>query len=146
MSSLPRLRSRPPWERIVPAAVILALGPACRTAPPEPDATRTTDAGRFVVTLRSATEPIPLNAIHSWLLHVSLADGTPVAGATITLQGGMPAHAHGLPTTPEIVPGATPGDYRIEGMKFSMPGHWTLTPTIWADGVRDAATFDVDLP
>ena len=146
MHSLPRLRSRPPWKRIVQAVALLALTPACRSAAPDPASTRTTDAGRFVVSLRSAAEPIPLNAIHSWMLHVALPDGTPVAGATITLQGGMPAHAHGLPTTPEIVPAGTPGDYRIEGMKFSMPGHWTLTPTIWADGVRDAATFDVDLP
>lgn len=142
--TLPSVRSSA--ARSVRAGLLLAfVAGACRTAA-EPASTRTTDGGRFVLHLQSSVTPIPLNRIHSWRLHVARPDGTPVEGATITIQGGMPAHSHGLPTVPEVAPAGSPGDYIVEGMKFSMPGHWVLTPTVWADGARDAVTFELDLP
>ena len=46
--------------------------------------------------------------------------------AKISLNGGMPAHHHGLPTSPVVVWSAKDNNYKIEGLKFSMPGEWEL--------------------
>ena len=45
---------------------------------------------------------------------------------TIAMDGGMPAHGHGLPTAPKVVATDKVGEYRIEGLKYSMTGEWLL--------------------
>lgn len=50
----------------------------------------------------------------------------PLKNATIVLEGGMPAHQHGLPTSPVVSWLATDNHYQIKGLKFSMPGDWFL--------------------
>lgn len=49
-----------------------------------------------------------------------------VSDANISIDGGMKAHGHGLPTSPEVIATDTPGKYKIEGLKFSMPGEWIV--------------------
>ena len=107
---------------------------------------RASASGEYVVSLRSESEPIPLNALHSWLACIRRADGAPVADAIVTVDGGMPEHRHGLPTRPEVTGSPEPGCHRIEGMKFSMSGHWVLTVTFWVANKRDSAQFDLELP
>lgn len=46
--------------------------------------------------------------------------------AKILLTGGMPAHHHGLPTSPVVSWSDTENVYKIKGLKFSMPGDWFL--------------------
>ena len=46
--------------------------------------------------------------------------------AKILLEGGMPAHHHGLPTSPVVSWSVTENVYKIKGLKFSMPGDWFL--------------------
>lgn len=64
------------------------------------------------------------------------ADGAPVTGGRVQVDARMPQHGHGMATKPEADPGvcATPdtcthpeGRYRMDGMKFHMPGEWTVT-------------------
>jgi hypothetical protein len=107
--------------------------------------TRTTDQGAFQVRYTSELEPLAINELHSWILHVERPDGQPVTGATVTIDGGMPAHNHGLPTTPQVTEVGN-GDYRVDGVKFQMPGEWTMTVDVDAGGVRDAVTFNLVLP
>lgn len=73
---------------------------------------------------------IPMRQIHSWRLHIRDAKGEPVSGARIIMEGGMPRHGHGLPSVPKITALASPGDYIIDGMKFSMGGQWRLQFTV----------------
>ena len=49
----------------------------------------------LVVTYSTPDGPIRINDMHSCILHVSSVSGEPVVGATITVDGGMPAHDHG---------------------------------------------------
>lgn len=49
-----------------------------------------------------------------------------VESAKLFVKGGMPAHAHGLPTSPKILWSEHQKAYLIEGLKFSMPGQWLL--------------------
>lgn len=85
--------------------------------------------GLFTVSYTSDLDPVTINKLHTWMLHVAAADGQPLDGAAVTIDGGMPQHNHGLPTQPIVTPIGN-GDYRVEGMKFQMPGWWTVTVTV----------------
>ncbi len=47
-------------------------------------------------------------------------------GLKLKIDGGMPMHNHGLPTSPEIIWNKNTKRYDIKGLKFSMPGEWVL--------------------
>ena len=75
-----------------------------------------------------------MGALHSWLLTLKTAAGQPVEDATITIDGGMPEHGHGLPTSPAVSAHLGAGKYRVEGVKFTMSGWWELRFAITARG------------
>jgi hypothetical protein len=106
---------------------------------------RLSDDGLFQVSWSSDADVPPLNQIHTWTLHVETADGQPVEGATILVDGGMPQHGHGLPTNPQVTEDLGGGDYRLEGMRFQMPGFWEVRFNISANGQDDSITFNLIL-
>jgi hypothetical protein len=108
--------------------------------------TKSTEQELFTVAVSSEQDPLVLNEIHSWIIHVSSEEGQAVENATIEVGGGMPQHNHGFPTEPEVTTELGGGDYLLEGMKFSMGGWWELTLTIKADGVSDSVTFNIVIP
>ncbi|MCB0042343.1 MAG: hypothetical protein KDE23_21805, partial [Caldilinea sp.] len=57
--------------------------------------TRASDGGLFQVTYTPALEPIAINELHQWTLHVETPEGAPVDDAVIAVSGGMPEHNHG---------------------------------------------------
>ena len=107
---------------------------------------RPTDQGLFRVRIQSQANPIPTSRVHQWTVHVTDAAGAPLTGAELLVDGGMPEHHHGLPTAPRATAGPMPGDYVINGMKFSMTGWWELKLAMKAtDGRADRITFNVVL-
>jgi len=122
--------------------VVLA---ACSSAPGDREPTRETYSGMYTLTARPGLDPLVINQIHEWTLHVETPDGRPVENARIMVEGDMPEHQHGLPTNPEVTRNLGDGDYLVEGMKFNMPGAWELTFTVTADAGSDAATFELVL-
>lgn len=100
-----------------------------------------TRSGYYRISYVSRLEPIPINKIHSWVLHVVTPEGEPVEGAQISVTGGMPAHDHGLPTDPKMTRALGDGEYLLEGMRFHMQGEWELLVTIEADGRRDSVVI-----
>lgn len=106
---------------------------------------RLSDKDLYQVSWSSDSDVPPLNKIHSWTLHLETADGKPVEGAEILVDGGMPQHGHGLPTSPEVTEDLGGGDYRVEGMKFQMPGYWEVRFNINANGQSDSITFNLIL-
>lgn len=137
---------------LVPAVVAAAggLGMAAMTmhgTPADLDLalSRPTEAGLYRATLTPGAEPVPVGPIHSWTLTVETPDGTPVDGATIAIEGGMPQHGHGLPTAPRVTRALGDGGYLIEGVKFNMGGWWTLTVRIDAAAGSDQVTFNLSL-
>ena len=105
---------------------------------------RTTDNGVFKVSY-SSEDTITINQMHTWMLHVETADGQPVENATITVDGGMPQHGHGLPTAPQVTEYLGDGDYLVEGMKFQMGGWWEVKFNITAGDLTDTITFNLTL-
>jgi hypothetical protein len=94
--------------------------------------------------MTSSLEPIEINQMHSWTLHIT-ADDEPVADAALTVEGGMPAHDHGLPTRPRITEELGEGDYRLGGMRFHMQGDWEISIEIKAGGKTDTVVVMLTL-
>ena len=107
--------------------------------------TRLSDHGLFKATIRPSVDPIPINQILSWTLHVETAAGQPVENATIAVNGDMPQHGHGLPTQPEVNKYLGNGDYQVDGIKFQMTGWWVVDFDITAANQSDRASFNLIL-
>lgn len=130
------------------AAYVAATGDALSTSAAyskHRPATLMSSDGKYRVSLYSSEAPIPLQQIHSWYVHVESADGKPVEEARIYVHGGMPMHRHGFPTKPRVKDYLGNGDYRIDGVKFSMPGHWEMRLNIKEKTRRDRVVFGIDL-
>lgn len=97
---------------------------------------QTTENGLYKVKLFSNESPIPLQKIHSWTLHIETADGKPAENLKVYVNGGMPMHRHGFPTKPTMSAHLANGDYRVDGIKFNMPGHWEMRFNITEVGVQ----------
>lgn len=130
-----------------PQAVMARVMGGVRPAPDSLDLsdTRLSEGGLFRVTYTSSLEPIPTNQIHNWTVHVETANNEPVEQASITVDGGMTQHGHGLPTQPVVTENLGGGDYLVEGMKFNMPGWWTVTFHITTEGQTDDVTYNLVL-
>lgn len=142
------------WRLIVGGIglVSLAVGVLAAvylTAPaaPGPDLTRskTSAKGLFSVAIAPEVGEIKQGELHSWLVTLKTRKGIPVEDAKIIIGGGMPEHAHGLPTSPEATAYLGDGRYRIEGVKFSMSGWWQLKFGISSPVGSDQATFNLVL-
>lgn len=152
-STAAKSRRVPVWARI--AAVVVALlivGTVVMFARMNyvPDTLDTSTnmlsaEQRFRASYQPDMERIPINQIHTWTLHIEDASGQPVENASIRVDGGMPQHGHGLPTAPEVTEYLGNGDYRVEGMKFNMPGWWVVALDIDADGMTDRVTYNLTL-
>ncbi len=153
------------WSQLLILSLIALLAVACGAseevsvtptmgAMPMPDSpddldtasTRLTDQGLFEVSISSNLEPLALNEIHSWTIHVTTAGGDPVEGGEIGVDGGMPQHNHGFPTAPEVTEELGGGDYLLDGVKFSMAGWWELKLDITTGDQQDSVTFNIILP
>ena len=107
--------------------------------------TRESDNGVFRVSYTPSTGSIPINQMHEWTLHVESADGTPVEDATITVDGDMPEHGHGLPTKPLVTRPLGNGDHLVEGMKFNMGGWWVVKFRVSSTRGADSLVFNLKL-
>jgi hypothetical protein len=97
----------------------------------------------YQVSILSNVDPPVLNEIHDWTLHVQTPAGEPVEGAEVTIDGGMPQHNHGFPTSPQVTQDLGGGDYLVEGVRFNMAGWWEMKFDIQKDGQADTVTFNV---
>ena len=132
---------------ILVSAIVMGVMMAMNPIPTDLDTstTRSSDNGLFRVSYTPADGSIPVNKMHQWTLHVETADGQPVENATITIDGDMPQHGHGLPTSPQVTENLGNGDYRVEGLKFQMGGWWVMDFVITTQGQSDTVQFNMIL-
>ncbi len=115
-------------------------------ASPPPSATRkTTRAGLYVLDIRSTVLPVPLRAVHEWVLTVQSPDGRPIEATRIDVDGGMPDHGHGFPTRPKAERAMGGGEFLVEGVKFNMQGKWQLSFRVLGPAGVDDASFQLEL-
>lgn len=98
------------------------------------------DHGTYEVRIEPDGTPVKAHRLHNWTVTLQ-QNGTPVEGAVIAFDGGMPEHGHGYPTKPKVeaLPG---GRYVIRGVKFSMRGWWEMKLSIHAPAGGDTVTFN----
>ena len=101
--------------------------------------------GHYTVSYESEIDPIIINRMHRWWLEISDRDGNAVTGAEISIDGGMPAHDHGLPTRPLVTNEIEPGRYQLEGLRFHMTGEWEIVLTIDAGNLSDVTIIRLEL-
>ena len=131
------------------AAVAVLAGGCMLFARPPRDLdygrTRVSEAGLYRGTIRPQGDTIPEGRLHRWTLHLETAQGAPVTPATLTVDGGMPQHGHGLPTKPRVTRALGDGDHLVEGMKFNMGGWWVVRFGVNAAAGSDTLVFNLKL-
>ncbi|WP_137896593.1 FixH family protein [Ramlibacter sp. 2FC] len=106
---------------------------------------RLSERGLYRVSYKPDAAPLPINRLHSWILHVETADARPVVDAQVQVDGDMPEHRHGLPTRPRVTRYLGNGDYLVEGLRFQMGGWWVMAFTVTENGRSDVAKFNLML-
>ena len=89
---------------------------------------KTGTAGAVDFKLMSIAPAPVVRGNNTWVVQLdAIADGSPMAGATVSATPFMPAHQHGSPITPVVMATANPGEYSISSINLWMPGVWTTT-------------------
>ena len=115
-----------------PAAAEFGFGP------------RTSATQKYTATLQPR-QPLRLRRLQTVPVLITDALGRPVEGAAISVDGGMPEHAHGLPTQPRLGRSLGGGVYEIDGVRFSMGGWWEFKLAIESPAGADTVTFNLSL-
>ncbi|MBP1885800.1 FixH family protein [Sinorhizobium mexicanum] len=144
------LKSRLLWAAPLALITMVGLGAAAKMRSPLPEnldlsLTRYSDAGLYQTRLDTDMNPVSIGAMHAFIVTLRTRDGRPVEKAALTIDGGMPQHGHGLPTTPRVTADLGGGRYRVEGIKFNMPGWWTVTVHATSGAGGDETTFNLKL-
>ena len=100
--------------------------------------------GRYLATLEPA-ESLRTRKLLTLRVRITDAAGNSVDGAQLAIDGGMPQHGHGLPTSPRVTKSLGDGRYEIEGLRFSMGGWWELRVSVSVGDGIDTITFNLQL-
>ncbi len=106
---------------------------------------RKSAAGHYAATIVPGPEGLKVRKLQTVRLAVTDADGRPLEGLAIGIDGGMPQHGHGLPTQPRVTRALGGGEYLVEGLRFNMGGWWELELDVDGPLGRDSIVFNLDL-
>lgn len=106
---------------------------------------RVSESGRYRAAIKPDGDSIPKGKLQKWTLHLETTTGSPVDSATVTVDGGMPQHGHGLPTKPLVTRHLGNGDHLVEGMKFNMGGWWVVKFRVNTTAGLDSVVFNLKL-
>lgn len=129
-------------------AIYVAAKLFWQSPPPDLDLSlsKSTNSGLYIVELEPEAKPLAVGPMHSWTVALSNpTDTSAIEEARIGIDGGMPQHGHGLPTSPAVTRALGKGRFLIEGMKFNMPGWWVIALTIDGPAGADTVTFNIVL-
>jgi NHL repeat len=103
------------------------------------------NGGRYHVHVH-APEPFPTNEMFTLTAEVEEGCDPPrrPAAPRVRVDGGMPAHRHGMNTDPVVTP-LGGGRYEVKGLLLHMLGHWELYFDLTDAGVTERAQLDVVL-
>ena len=102
-------------------------------------------AGGWTIHVDTSIDPLRINEMHSWQISVIDSQSKPVAMASVSIEGGMPEHNHGLPTQPRVTSEISPGTYLLQGVRFHMPGRWEIKFAISRDGHQEFGIASIKL-
>lgn len=82
------------------------------------------EGGAYRIRISPADGESVVGRFSSWSVVVQTAAGEPVDGLNLTFEAAMPAHGHGMPSAPRVVPADEPGMFVVEGVRLNMAGDW----------------------
>lgn len=82
--------------------------------------------GKFKLTIGPFDAAPIIGEIQQWQVKIEAVDGKAIDNAEFIFDARMPEHRHGLPTRPRLERKLGGGEYRVSGVKFSMPGFWLV--------------------
>ena len=109
-----------------------------------PELTTQTESG-WTIYVDTSINPLRINTIHSWQIRVIDSESKPVTMASVSIEGGMPEHDHGLPTQPKVTSEISPGTYLLQGVRFHMPGRWEIKFTILREDQQEFGMASIQL-
>jgi hypothetical protein len=132
---------------LLAVSLLLSGCMAAAQAPRELDysRTRSSAAGLYRGRIVPDGDSIPTGKLQRWTLHLETASGAPVDVATVSVDGGMPQHGHGLPTKPQVTRALGEGNHLVEGMKFNMGGWWVVKFRVSSTAGNDSLVFNLSL-
>jgi hypothetical protein len=92
---------------------------------------------------RSEPERIEFGEHFEVFVQVSRSDGEPMQ-ASLRFDARMPEHGHGMNREPEIE-SQGPGEFRVSGLLFHMPGYWELYFDWTRAAITERAQVSVDV-
>ena len=121
-------------------AGILLNGCNAESAPSGWQQTTAGKAGSYRATLNCTTAPQP-GRFQECQIAFTDRQNQAAGIVSVQLEGGMPGHGHGLPTSPTLTLQDS-GSYRIDGLKYNMPGRWLLGFQVNGESGEDRLIFD----
>ena len=109
-----------------------------------PELTTRTESG-WTIYVDTSINPLRINTMHSWQIRVIDSESKPVTMASVSIEGGMPEHDHGLPTRPKVTSEVSPGIYLLQGVRFHMPGRWEIKFTISREDQQEFGMASIQL-
>jgi len=109
-----------------------------------PELTTQTESG-WTIYVDTSINPLRINTIHSWQIRIIDSESKPVTMASVSIEGGMPEHDHGLPTRPKVTSEISPGTYLLQGVRFHMPGRWEIKFTISREDQQEFGMASIQL-
>lgn len=98
--------------------------------------------------VRYTIEPTPLKLQQTFAIKVAVftdaALTQPARDISLTVDGRMPQHRHGMNTEP-VIQTLAPGVFQVEGMLFHMAGRWQLIFDMTRDGETVRAQTALEL-
>jgi hypothetical protein len=102
--------------------------------------------GSYFLVITPRPDEMPANEM--FVLQVVVFDGhdhkTIVRDIQVAVDAAMPAHRHGMNTSPKVIANAD-GSFTVKGMLLHMSGDWELYFDITRGGITERAQLAVTL-
>lgn len=113
------------------------------TFPSQPFLTQASDAGAYLVALRSCPNQPPVQGVDDIQYTITNPQGAPQDGLTLSVVPWMPAMGHGSNAPTVTATGG--GNYVAEDVYLFMAGSWALETTIQGPAAQDSVAPVIDI-
>ena len=103
------------------------------------------DSGRYRVSIAPLSGEVVLGKLQEWRVRFETPTGQPFDPSRVVFLGAMPQHGHGFDNAPRATGMLGPGEVRIEGVRFHMPGDWVLRVDFAGAKGPETASFEIEV-
>lgn len=121
-------------------------GFTARAAPATPAVALISDVpshnGAYQASMIPSPDPIERNRSLTLTVEIRTAAKGPVEGASLALEGWMPADENAKVARPRAISELGRGFYRVEGLRFDSPGWWNVRLQVSVANMTDSLAFN----